>query len=498
VVEKPEAGRYTSNEDGDIYALSNLPEEVIAVLFARYSRSPGSLRENLAKVLEEGEEAPEKAAAFHERWVLGFGHKSVAEQAVAHLAVENVSMLAAKAIEDCRLASYTEKSSRYVRFDPQAVYPGELDGKAAWVYREAIEGLAAAYEEIVTDLVPLFMADHAAERGERSEATWRTVCTAQVCDMARGLLPVASYTNLGMTVNARELAHMIGKLLASPLPEIRRVGRELHAEGKKVLPTLLKDKYTVASEYRMLNRALLETEGLKLREPAPEFETAAAWHVTPGIRMLQGPTSELGMIFDLAAAFLYEQRPELSFEELRSFHLPAVGRDRVQLLVQSMLDRRGPFDAVPRAFEYIPLKLEIVCDYGAWRDLQRHRMTTQTVQLLTSSLGYEIPEGIVQYGYHRLWRGAAEQAAQAYEAIAREVSPEVAQYLLPLCYRVRALVGLNLREFFALAELRSGRQGHMDYRRIAWAMADWLQSFSPVIGGYLRIDREQYTLTRPG
>src|SRR3954471_22977610 len=143
--ERARVAPYVSSLTDDVFALSGLPEEVIAVLFAYYSRSRDDLRTNLARLLADQELgvggdaarpalalATEKARAFHEKWVVGYGHASVAEHAVVHLAIENVSIVVSKHIEDLRLASYTEKSTRYVLWDEDSFHRlPELGDKAA-------------------------------------------------------------------------------------------------------------------------------------------------------------------------------------------------------------------------------------------------------------------------------------------------------------------------------------------------------------------------------
>ena len=265
--------RYVTNLDRNVFALRNLPEEVAAVLFAYYSRSPDSLRQNLRKLIGEGDidlptsgslsgvpmaQAQEKARAFHEKWVVGYGHGSVAEHAIVKLAVENVSILASKLIEDVRLASYTEKSTRYVQFDPsKAHYPATILGsRYAEPYRECIALLMNAYSEWME---PVY--EHVKERTPITEKqtarSYEAALRATVCDTLRYLLPTATHTNIGITINARALETMITKLLSQPLPEGQSVAREIKSEAMHVAPTLL--KYAEPSAYRAAHsEAILE------------------------------------------------------------------------------------------------------------------------------------------------------------------------------------------------------------------------------------------------
>jgi len=270
--------RFFTNSDRSVYALKNLPEEVVAYLFARYSRSRLSLREDLRNMIEAedlgaliGEGASQgdagaafsqlqdRARAFAERYVLGYGHSSVAEHGVVHLALEDVSIIASKLIEDARLASFTEKSTRYVAFDPSKVhYPPTVmaDPRLAGEYSQTIRALLGAYVDWNEDFVARIKAR--APRGERqTERAYEAASRATAFDLLRYLLPAATHTNVGLTLNARTLQHLITKLLSQPLEEGRDLGRRIKEEAQHIVPTLL--KYADHNPYREETGAAIET-----------------------------------------------------------------------------------------------------------------------------------------------------------------------------------------------------------------------------------------------
>jgi len=234
---------YVTNVDRPIFALKNLPEEVVAVLFAYYSRSRESLRRNLLKLIQEKdldlEErlewaatdrdelalARQKAKEFHEKWVVGYGHASVAEHAVAHLAIEDVSIVASKIIEDTRLASYTEKSTRYVVFDRDKFYrvPCLMESLHARLYAETCAFLLETYTRLGEPVVAAIKGETPREE-KQTERGYETACKAKSCDILRYVLPAATLTNIGMTINGRLLEYLITKLLSHPLEEAREVG----------------------------------------------------------------------------------------------------------------------------------------------------------------------------------------------------------------------------------------------------------------------------------
>ena len=233
---------YVTSLSEPVYALKNLPEEVVAVLFAYYSRSQQGLRKNLVRLLKDqtlgvASEAPsgselalaqEKAREFHEKWVVGYGHASVAEYAVVHLALEEVSIIASKVVEDMRLASYTEKSTRYVQFDKGRYHsPAALLGTPQEaVFKEAIEHLFEVYTSLIEPMTKSIMTAYPPKPGQRIRAVERA-CRARALNALRAILPAATVTNLGLTLNGRAAAHLIGKLKSNPLREIQELGEAM-------------------------------------------------------------------------------------------------------------------------------------------------------------------------------------------------------------------------------------------------------------------------------
>jgi len=462
---------YTSNPTGNIFALTGLPEEVIAVLFAYYSRSPGSLRENLASLVASGDiEAPaaptrafasERAKAFHEKWTVGYGHGSVAEHAIVHLGIENVSILAAKAIEDSRLASFTEKSTRYVVFKKDSfVDLPELPEPLRALYRVNGERLFATY----LDLMPKVTADIAARNPSASPAAIR----GQACDLLRGLLPAGTKTNLGLTANARTLETMLSKMMSSPLAEVRSVAADMHREALTVAATLV--KYAAPNAYRAgIGAAVAPRLGTsRAIAPACEHQPVCATHYDD-----DAPDR-------VAAALAFEAGLEV-------FDPVAV--------ICAALANRGPHDPAPRGLEASSMTFEILTDYGAWRDLQRHRLISQATQTLGCALGWETPAELVEMGLAEPYRVAMADAGCAWATIA-ETRPLEAQYAVPLGYRVRTLWTLNLRELFHVIELRSGKQGHQSYRKIAHGLYEEACGAHPWLRGLIRVDLGDYAMAR--
>ncbi len=491
--------RYVTNSDRRVYCLRGLPPEVRAVLFAYVSRSPLSFRENLKKLLREGEldlaaEDPgprfdsARASRFHEKWVLEYGHASVAEHANLHFAVEDVSMLAAKILEDNRLASFTEKSSRYQVFDLHRFHwPAELEPGPLREEAHALVGdLFRAYGELYEPVRELLAAKTERPTG-LGERAWRGTLHAAVCDVIRYILPAGTLTSLGITANARSAAHMIRKLRAHPLAEMRGLGDELEREGTAICPVLLKHA-------RPGSYALERGERLKavLRELDLPPQDEQARHTAPRVRLVDhDPEGGEAVCADLLYASGKRSREEAG-------HLArGMGLQRRRRLLAAALDRMGPHDWPPRALEQVMVTVEFCVDFGAFRDLQRHRMATQSVPPLDCAWSYETPPALERLPAGGRFHELMQRAAETWHRISGH-NAQAASYFVPLAYRIPFTLRMNLRECEHLVRLRSARSGHPSYRLAAVELQRLLGEAYPELIDWFRVDREETPWARAG
>ncbi len=455
----------TSEPQRQVYLLSprSLSPETIAVTFAKTSRSPRSFRE----IADELTDA--KSAAFHERWVVGYGHASVAEHAVLHLAFENVSRLAIECIESNRLASYTEKSTRYQKWDAEGYYvPQEVrETPYEAIYRTACQGLFQGYLASLEPVRAVVQQRFPRQDGE-SDERWEGRIRARYVDVCRFLLPAAALANVGMTANARALEHAIRKMLSHPLDEVRQIGQEAKQAAVAEVPTLLK----YADPLPYVEGLQRELPGWAKEEPAATVEPVRL------VRLMPEPEASA-----LAAA-LYPYAGG-SLEGLLQRVQDMSASERAGL-AQVVLGERGDHDAPDRSLEHTAFLFEIVLDQGAYFELKRHRMMTQSAQRLTTRLGYCVPRLISEAGLETAYRESMAMAAQAYEALAAW-NPEVAAYLATNAFLRRVAVTMNLREAFHFCELRSAPNAHFSIRRIAMRLAEVLQQAVPGLGSYLRL-----------
>ena len=482
--------RFFTNMDRPVFALRNLPEVVKGALFSRYSRTEKSLRRVLLDEFinepdsgferlagsEAGADdmvAVRRAEEFYERVLVGYGDDSVAELAGAHVAVERVSTLAAKALEDSRIGiSPLEKSTRYVRFDR----PGP-DGKYLYhrgpelahpAYEPACDALFQAYSRLIDPLTQSIRERFPIDEGE-SERAWKAATRAKALDMLRGLLPAGTLTNLGLFGNGRAFEYLITKLAANGLPECRRLATDLHRELNLVIPSFVKraldERYGAPAADR-LARARSETARM-----APRLGRAGNG---PSVTLLEhDPDAERKVV--VAALFPHA---DAGWNELNG--------DPATLLETILGDRTNRRQRPPRALEHAQYNFEIVANFAAYRDLHRHRMLTQDRQLLGTALGYDVPAGLAELGMEKEFRSAIDDAASAHARLERDAGPALAQYVVPLAFRLRWYFRLNLREIYHLCELRTTPQGHPDYRWVAQEMFRLVAGVHPRLARYAK------------
>lgn len=451
-----------------IYLLDpqKLDPETIAVTFAKTSRSPESFRDIAAGLTAE------KSAEFHEKWVVGFGHASVAEHAVLHLAIEGVSRLAVETIESNRLASYTEKSTRYQKWSPEDFYtPPEIASAGPELlaqYQAACRALFEAYQQALSAARASVERDFPRQPGE-SDAAWERRTRSEYVDACRFLLPAAATANLGMTINARALEHALVKMLSHPLEEVRQIGAEIKAVALTQVPTLL--KYTAPSDYLIATGAALTDQVVTPGQSQPGDWCRLVSFTPDGENQV------------LAAALYRYSGVNYAQASAYVAGLDAAGREE---LAATLLGRLTRFDTPLRELEYAQYLFDVMVDQGAYFELKRHRMMTQSAQALTPRLGYAVPARLTRAGVEPLYRAAMEQAAQTYEALAR-VNPQAASYVVPNGCNRRVLLSMNLRSADHFVSLRAAPNAHFSMRRLALRTAEEIRAVTPLLGRYMRL-----------
>ncbi|HYV17377.1 MAG TPA: FAD-dependent thymidylate synthase [Conexibacter sp.] len=486
--------------DGPVFGLVNLPETVKGALFARYSRYPGRLRrlflDEFADSLpqqggawEPGE--GERAAKLYETIFLGYGDDSVAQLGGAHVACEWVSNVLTKVLQRPRLGAYLEQSTRYIAYDapmdsaPPARYRYYRDPELGPEYESAMDTLFGIYSAALPR-VTAWAAD-AFPRGEgEPEAAHARAVKAKALDLLRGLLPAASLSHMGIFATGQTYEQLILHLLAHPLPEAQRCGRMILAAVKATIPSFVTrverpDRGGAWVEYLRTREAAGRAWASRLGLDAAEEAVAAG----PSVRLLRVEGSEE----DLLAALLFEASgvPE---ERVGAVVSRLDAGARASLLSDLVGMRENRRHRPGRGFEALRYRFEIVSDYGAFRDLQRHRMLTCQWQALSPALGAGVPEEVDRAGVGDDYRRALEVSRAEYERLAERGLREAAPYAVCLGYRIRYVLDLNARAAMQLIELRSGQEGHPSYRAVAHAMHERIASVHPAVAATMtHVDR---------
>jgi thymidylate synthase ThyX len=454
--------------------------ETIAVAFAKTSRSPEPFDVIAAELSDE------KSAQFHEKWVVGYGHSSVAEHAVLHIAVENISRLSIECLESNRLASYTEKSSRYQKWDSSSFHtPQELlNHPLLESYQQIVGTLFDAYQNALPKLLEVAKKHHPRQENE-SESAWERRLNSKYVDVARFFLPAASLANVGITINARALEHALQKMFSHALAEVRQIGDEIKTIAQAEVPTLV--KYVEPVE----NLSTAEKVFSAIHVPASSNTcgdcTLISWDADGEDRVL------------ISALYRYQQ---ISYQQAREA-VQGMSATEKENLLATILDLPNKFDIPIRELEHANMTFDLVLDQGAYFELKRHRMMTQSPQNLTPHWGYATPAWIEEAGLSETYHECMQMVAEAYPKFDSQL-PGIGSYLIPNAYHRRVLLTTNLRSMLHLVKLRCAKNAHFSIRKSTEKMLEEVQKAYPIIGKYFtkyscqnwqEIDKEHFQIT---
>jgi len=515
--------KYVTNVTSNVFVLRNLPEVIKGALFSRYSRSSLGLRALLlkdfilneetafesisldAKVSEEDNlesqsVAIKKAQNFYDRILDGYGDDSIGELGGAHLAAENVSMLAAKEIENCRLGgSPLEKSTRYIYFDQKVndeylFYrePTLMTSAYRELYLETCNNLFETYSKLIPPLT-IKMEKAFPKDEEVSQVAYKAALRAKVLDCLRGLLPASSLTNMGVFGNGRFYETLIQKLNGHNLSELQDIGKKSYLELSKVIPSFIR-RAEPSHKHQKTFTAFQEAVKTKIKALSDEHTSKLEKVTKPMVKLVtkddSGPTN-------LAAAIMFSSS-HCSIEDLQKYCKDLPKEELEQILEAACSQRENRRHKSPRALEHVSFTFDVSADFGIYRDLHRHRTLTQERQLLTCQAGYYIPEEIQGTELEADYVEALESAKKAFDTIEGEL-PEEAQYIIPMAYNVHWYFHINLRALQWMCELRSQPQGHPMYRYVAQEMASQVIEAYPEFKRFFKyVDFDGHQLGRLG
>ncbi len=471
---------YFTNTDRSVFGLRNLPEVVKGALFARYSRSAKSLRrlfldEFADQVTGAVAEAradlgTQRAARLYARVLGEYGDDSVAQLGTAHLACEGVSNVLTKVLEWGRLMAYLEQSTRYVPYTdrPNGRWkyhvPAELDGSPLRpLFVATLDRAFDVYARWIPALESHFRAKYP-KAPQDADGVYRSVIRAKALDTVRGLLPAATQSNVGLFGTGQAYEALLLRMLAHPLDEVRTHAEAMLTELRQVIPAFLTRVDQPARGGRWVEY-LAETRRAFQRHAAPIVADAAA-EDRPEVTLTDfDPDGELKVV--AAALYPASSLPDGQLLDLARRLSPD---DRAAIIRAYTGDRANRRHKPGRAFERTTYRFDLLTDYGAFRDLQRHRMLTLEWQPLSTRHGYTEPAAIEEVGAASDWRDVMRRSQQLYEALSARGLREVAPYGVLMAYRVRFYMELNAREAMHVIELRTAPQGHPAYRRVCQLM----------------------------
>jgi thymidylate synthase ThyX len=478
--------RYFTNLDQPVFALVNLPEVVKGALFARYSRSPKSLRrlfldEFVGDLDITGDDTIDatmglaRAEQLYDRVFLEYGDDSVAQLGGVHLACEQASNVLTKVLEWGRLMSYLEQSTRYIAYDTRlgGRYrywrdPDVARSHLGTRYVADMDRIFDAYSEAVPVMQDWFRA-RIPKTSDDSDFVYRQAIRAKAFDAVRGMLPAASLSNVGIYGSGQGYENLLLRMRAHPLPEARHYATLMLEELRKVIPSFLRrvdleDRGVAASNY------LADVEE-RMQAVAGDLLAAVKPDPAPTVTLVDhDPDGEIKMVASMLYA--HSDLPERQLEGVvRALSVD----DRMAVVRAYVGDRRNRRHKPGRALERPTYRFDILADYGAFRDLQRHRMLTIEWQRLTPGNGYTRPEAVDLAGLAPSFDRAMDRSAALWEAL-DDGYPEQAAYAVALAYKVRFVMQMNAREAMHLIELRTSTQGHPAYRRVGQEMYRLIES----------------------
>jgi thymidylate synthase ThyX len=472
---------YFTNLDRPVFALQNLPETVKGALFARYSRSPKSLRRlfldeflgdvHAAAATVASDVGTSRADRLYQKVFNEYGDDSVAQLGGVHLAVEDASNILTKVLERGRLMAYLEQSTRYIPYTDRRggawryLVPRELDGLP--IRQKYVDALNAAFDTYARWIDPMraWFEQRYPKAPADSDAVYRSAIRAKALDTLRGLLPAATQSNVGIYGTGQAYEALLLRMRAHPLAEVRETADAMLVELRKLIPAFLTrvdqpDRGGAWSAYLADTRARTAELAARLEgaagEPAPQAEVTLTDF---------DPEGEIKVV----AAALYASS-SLPDADLIAHARRMTPVEREQILRASIGSRSNRRHKPGRAFERTSYRFDILTDYGAFRDLQRHRLLTLEWQPLSARHGYSQPEAVIAAGADAGWREVMDRSAEVYDLLADAGLREAAQYAVAMAYRVRFVMDMNAREAMHVIELRTAPQGHPAYRRVCQQM----------------------------
>lgn len=507
--EKEVLSNFFTNIDKPVFAIYNLPQEVVGAMFSRYSRSDKSIRRlfldefwdptisSFSLNIKKLKKAEERTSNFYKKVYAEFGDDSVIQVGSVHIAFEYVSQLAAKAIEDQRIgAAYIEKSTRYVNFgsnkDGRFLYMDVPEINKLPVYKEyrkwndmafnfynknlliAIEFLRNKYpiDEQTFELISTGKAFKFKDikdelEKEKLQRAYERALKAKAFDTVRVFLPTTSVTNLGAHLSGQSVENTINKMLLSHYSEVRLLGQMAYEELLKVVPNFLQN---IEHKYGQISRDY-RNEILSLQQKSTNkyISSMKLADNDEGVRLVDWDKNTAANIVS-QLLFTGQTKTYFSKNEFYKWAIKKGNKNKVlKILYDSIPDRSqqkyNRRHKLPRAFEHAFIEVEFFKDFGIYRDLQRNRMSS-TERLYLTAEHLHIPPEFFEKGMEEVYKDylTLHKETIRLNKKVRKYGLEVSEYITILGNILRFNVRANIRQWIFFAELRTIAGGHPSYR----------------------------------
>src|SRR6267143_467418 len=515
--EKEILTKHFSNVEDSVFAIITPRQVDRGALMSRYSRTDKSMRKIF---LDEFLQNENRGEEFYSKVLLEYGDDSVAELGEAQIAIEGLSNIAVKKIEDRRIGlSYLEKSSRYVAWDKKVdgqykfyKEPGIMESRFADKYLESCNFDFDVYSRNISPMISFIQErepiDNQKFRNSSGDEVlfskltndddiksatriYNATIKAKALDALRGILPASTLTNVGITGNGRAFEYLLTILYSSGLQEERVIASKMHHELDGIIPSFVKradDRYGKAlQKYLGEIKAISSDMTKKYLKGKKNRDFLVS---------LVDNDSEKKAEEKIISAILYEQVRGISYKDIVSKVKKIGPADRKKIIQSFVSLRQNRRHRPPRAFEMTEYTFDFLANFGMFRDLHRHRVLTLERQLLTADHGYSVPEEILALGIKKDFEDCMYKSKQVFNML-RQKMPEQAQYVVNFAYKYPFFMRLNLREATHLIELRTVPQGHPDYRKVAQNMYQLIKKAHPNLCTIIKfVDLNEYKLER--
>lgn len=529
--EVSELDKVVTNTTDNVYAWKindALSAEQAGALLSRYSRTALTGRR---LYLREFLPNKDRGKEFFEAWLVDYGDDSIQEMAGGiPLSCEFISNLAVKELEDSRMGSYIEKSTRYVSFDKKlnngdymfykdpAIMASKYGDEYVALMRELFDSYVKYTEtmsKFIRDANPIDkqkfsiggksvtlsevtskMEEEFGVSAQDLQKSYDNAIKANALDFMRDYLPMSILTHVGVSMNARSYENTILRLCASPLYECNFIGERMHKELTKVVPSLLKrtmenhgqeQKYFLSSTRdKSTSAAINLTHNVKLNEDRDLIKL---------VDYTGKGANDPDFIADsrIAAFIIFKSGKGYSLTQSLQIAEGMSKSYRDTIISHYVGERKNRRHKPGRAFESVNYTFDSCCRIGIYRDLHRHRVGTQERQKFDVKHGYNMRDEYRQIGISDDYADKMSKVTILYKMI-EETMPYQAQYVVTFGFNIRWYYSFNARQLFHFSELRTGSGGHPDYRDLTQKMYLEAQKVHPSITKYMthiNMDKKQ-------